>query len=224
MKKKNRPEKQAANQHFDNADIIAFTDKQPEINSQSAPINCSSQERLISHSCWADADKITVIRFEGCSVRVVSIAGEPWFVSKDVCAALGITDHKVAVRRLNEAEKGECLIPSPGGKQRMLLVAESGFYKLIARSRKATIEGTAAYRFSEWVFREVIPSIRKNGAYGVPFTLLNDFSRRKAVYAKKASRRGHALQACRSEKESLAAEEAELWRSHQPQLTGVNDA
>ncbi|MBC0852588.1 BRO-N domain-containing protein [Pantoea stewartii] len=223
MAKKNRPKQQAANQHIADADSKPASNETPAIAISISRGICSKYPS-ISCTSQADADEITVIRFEGCSVRVVSIAGEPWFVSKDVCAALGITDHKVAVRRLNDAEKGECLIPSPGGKQRMLLVAESGFYKLIARSRKATIEGTAAYRFSEWVFREVIPSIRKNGAYGVPFTLLNDFSRRKAAYAKKASRRGHALQACRSEKERLAAEEAELWRSHQPQLAGVNDA
>lgn len=218
MKKKNRPGQQAANQHFDNADFNASQDKQPVLSTHSVPVNCSSFERSTSTSWHSDADEITVIRFEGCSVRVTSIAGEPWFVAKDVCAALNITDHKVAVRRLNEAEKGECLIPSPGGKQRMLLVAESGFYKLIARSRKATIEGTAAYRFSEWVFAEVIPSIRKNGAYGVPFTLLNDFSRRKAAYQQKASTRGHALQACRPEKERLAAEESKLWRTYQPDL------
>ncbi|MEI7248270.1 antirepressor protein, partial [Pectobacterium carotovorum] len=77
------------------------------------------------------------------------------------------------------------------------------------------------HRFSNWVF-EVIPSIRKTGSYGVPFASLNDHSRRKALYNKKASRRGKDLQACKSEKSRLIAEEAELWRKYQPQLPGVH--
>jgi prophage antirepressor-like protein len=164
---------------------------------------------------------ISVIRFEGAKVRIVKIGGEPWFVSKDVCEALEIADHKVALRRLDADEKGECLAPTPGGLQVMRTVCESGFYKLIARSRKASTPGTFAHRFSNWVFRQVIPCIRKTGSYGVPFAFLNDFMRRKAQYTRKASKRGHDLQACRKEKEHLSQEEAQLWRDHQPQLLDV---
>ncbi|MDH8479307.1 BRO family protein, partial [Klebsiella pneumoniae] len=66
-----------------------------------------------------------------------------------------------------------------GGARSWNMVAESGFYKLIARSRKASTPGTFAHRFSNWVFRDVIPSIRKTGSYGVPFAFLNDHTRRK---------------------------------------------
>jgi hypothetical protein len=59
--------------------------------------------------------------------------------------------------------------------------------------------GTFAHRFTNWVFREVIPSIRKTGSYGVPFAFLNDHSKRKAA-DKKASKRGKDLQACKGEK------------------------
>ena len=104
----------------------------------------------------------------------------------------------------------------------MRTVSESGFYKLIARSRKATTAGTFAHRFTNWVFREVIPSIRKTGSYGVPFAFLNDHSKRKAAYDKKASKRGKDLQSCKGEKSRLIAEEAELWRKYQPQLPEVH--
>lgn len=165
---------------------------------------------------------ISVIKFEGVKVRVVNIQGEPWFIAKDICEALEMTDSNVALRRLDANEKGECLTPTLGGKQTMRTVSESGFYKLIARSRKATTPGTFAHRFTNWVFREVIPSIRKTGAYGVPFAFLNDHSRRQAQYTKEASKRGYALQSCKDEKASLKAQEAELWRKYQPELPGVS--
>lgn len=178
----------------------------------------SSQDGIFT----ADEGDISVIKFEGQTVRIVNTCGEPWFVAKDICEALEISDHKVALRRLDSDEKGECLIPTLGGKQTMRTVCESGFYKLIARSRKASTAGTFAHRFSNWVFREVIPSIRKTGSYGVPFAFLNDHSRRKSQYTKKASKRGSDLQACKGEKSRLIAEEAELWRKYQPALPEVH--
>ncbi len=170
----------------------------------------------------ANEHDISVIKFEGVTVRVVNVFGEPWFVAKDICAALEIVDHKVPMRRLNDTEKEGYSIPTLGGIQKMSIVSESGFYKLIARSRKASIPGTAAYRFSEWVFGEVIPSIRKTGSYGVPFAFLNDHSKRQVAYDKKASKRGKDLQSCKAEKARLIAEEAELWRKFQPQLPEVH--
>lgn len=165
---------------------------------------------------------ISVIKFEGVTVRVVNIFGEPWFIAKDICIALEMSDHLVALRRLDDDEKGECLIPTLGGNQMMRAVCESGFYKMIARSRRASTPGTFAHRFTNWVFREVIPSIRKTGSYGVPFAFLNDHSKRQAAYIKKASKRGKDLQSCKAEKSSLIAEEAELWRKYQPQLPEVH--
>ncbi len=167
---------------------------------------------------------ISVIRFEDAKVRIVKIGGEPWFVAADVCKALEIGNPSKAVAALDMDEN--TLISIQGihagpGNPVVNVVAESGFYKLIARSRKATTPRTFAHRFSNWVFRQVIPSIRKTGSYGVPFAFLNDFTRRKAQYTRKASKRGHDLQACRKEKEDLSQEEAKLWRDHQPQLPEV---
>lgn len=172
----------------------------------------------------ASESDISVIRFEGARVRIVKISGEPWFVAADVCKALEIGNPSKAVAALDGDENTLTSIQgihAGPGNPVVNVVAESGFYKLIARSRKATTPGTFAHRFSNWVFRQVIPSIRKTGSYGVPFAFLNDFTRRKAQYTRKASKRGHDLQACRKEKEHLTQEEAKLWRDHQPQLPEV---
>lgn len=172
----------------------------------------------------ASESDISVIRFEGAKVRIVKIGGEPWFVAADVCKVLEIGNPSKAVAALDSDENTLTSIQgihAGPGNPVVNVVAESGFYKLIARSRKATTPGTFAHRFSNWVFRQVIPSIRKTGSYGVPFAFLNDFTRRKTQYTRKASKRGHDLQACRKEKEDLSQEEAQLWRGHQPQLPEV---
>ncbi|MGY3902115.1 BRO-N domain-containing protein [Aeromonas lusitana] len=195
-----------------------MTIEKSRLTSEAAPQPVASQ----GVNFTALEGDMSVIKFEGVKVRIVNINGEPWFVAKDVCQALEIADHKVAMRRLDGDEKGGCLIPSLGGKQTMRTVCESGFYKLIARSRKASTPGTLPHRFSNWVFREVIPSIRKTGAYGVPFSALNDYSRRQAQYTKEASKRGYALQSCKDEKARLKAEETELWRKYQPELLGMS--
>ncbi|EGK7005905.1 antirepressor protein [Shigella sonnei] len=167
---------------------------------------------------FCDIRDLVVLRFDGVSVRVVYVNGDPWFVAVDVCAALEIVDHKVALRRLDDDEKGECLIPTPGGNQTMRTVCESGFYKLIARSRKAVTPGTFAHRFSNWVFRNVIPGIRKTGAYGIPWGALQDFSRRKEQYQISASEKGRELQACKRKKRELEEEEKTLIREYQPEF------
>lgn len=186
-------------------------------NSEAAPQPFANQ---MGAPCVTEVD-ISVIKFEGKSVRIMSIYGEPWFIAKDVCDALEISNHRMAITALDNDEKGVSLIYTLGGNQRMRTISESGFYKLIVRSRKASTAGTFAHRFTNWVFREVIPSIRKTGSYGVPFALLNDYSKRKAEYEKKASKRGYDLQACKSEKTSLATEEAELWHKYQPELPEI---
>lgn len=188
------------------------------LNSEAAPQPSTSPSGIFN----AGEGDISVIKFEGQSVRIVNVYGEPWFIAKDVCKALEIADHLVALRRLDDDEKGECSIPTPGGNQVVRSVCESGFYKLIARSRKASTPGTYAHRFTNWVFRNVIPSIRKTGSYGVPFAFLNDHSKRKVAYTHKASKRGSALQSCKAEKARLTAEEVELWRKYQPQLPEVH--
>ena len=86
--------------------------------------------------------------------------GEPMFVAKDVCAALGIAP--TAASRLDEDEKGLRLTQTPGGEQNVLLVTEPGFYKLVMRSRKPE-----AKAFQRWVTHEVLPALRRDGGYMV---------------------------------------------------------
>ena len=195
-----------------------MTIEKSRFNSEAAPQPLTSQKEIFK----ADESDISVIRFEGKKVRIVNSDGNPWFIAKDVCEALELSNHSMAIAALDDDEKGVSLIYTPGGNQNMRIVSESGFYKLIARSRKATTAGTFAHRFTNWVFRDVIPSIRKTGSYGVPFAFLNDHSKRQAAYIKKASKRGYDLQSCKGEKARLAAEEKELWRKYQPQLPEVH--
>ncbi|MBT0731287.1 Bro-N domain-containing protein [Rosenbergiella nectarea] len=184
-------------------------------------------EHVSGDSFRASNSDISVIKFEGKTVRIVNVFGEPWFVAKDICDALELSNPSSAISALDDDEVMTLSLTEGhsgkrGGARSWNMVAESGLYKLMARSRKATTAGTFAHKFTNWVFREVIPSIRKTGSYGVPFAFLNDHSKRKAAYDKKASKRGKELQARKGEKAQLIAEEAELWRKYQPQLPEVH--
>ena len=96
-------------------------------------------------------------------LRVVHVQGEPWFVAADVCRALEIGETHVALRRLCDEEKGRFSTPTPGGTQEMSIINESGLYTLILGSRKPE-----AKAFKRWITQEVIPSIRRHGAYLTP--------------------------------------------------------
>lgn len=90
-------------------------------------------------------------------------SGEPMFVAKDVCAVLGLGRQQDSTRYLDADEKGECLVNTPSGAQKMVCVTEPGFYKLVMRSRKPE-----ARAFKRWVTHEVLPALRREGAYEVP--------------------------------------------------------
>lgn len=96
--------------------------------------------------------------FNGSQLRTIDKNGESWFIARDVCEILGIDNSQI--RRLDEDEKGLCSIQTPGGEQNMVSINEAGLYGLILGSRK-----TESKAFKRWVTHEVIPSIRKHGAY-----------------------------------------------------------
>lgn len=105
----------------------------------------------------------------GWNIRAVEISGEPWFVAKDVAAALGYERTADAVRaHVEEEDKGVCDLPTPGGVQTMTTINESGLYSLILSSKLGS-----AKQFKKWITGEVIPSIRKHGAYATPATIEN---------------------------------------------------
>lgn len=89
--------------------------------------------------------------------------GEPMFVAKDVCAVLELKNPRSTLALLDEDEKGVHIVDTPGGEQQMTIVSEPGFYKLVMRSRKPE-----AKAFQRWVTHEVLPALRREGAYEVP--------------------------------------------------------
>ncbi len=94
-------------------------------------------------------------------VRVVIIDGEPYFVGKDVAMALGYKEPEKAVREhVDTEDKGVSVLDTPGGKQSVKVINESGLYSLVLSS---TLPG--AKQFKHWVTSEVLPSIRKYGYY-----------------------------------------------------------
>lgn len=93
-------------------------------------------------------------------VRSVMIKGEPYFVAKDVCDVLSISNSRDAMYKLDDDERGVSVIPTPSGKQELNLVNESGLYSLIFQSRKPE-----AKQFRKWVTSEVLPAIRRQGFY-----------------------------------------------------------
>ncbi|AZC49676.1 BRO-N domain-containing protein [Pseudomonas chlororaphis] len=101
--------------------------------------------------------------FEGNEVRAIMLNGEPWFVAADVSAALQYRIAGDMTRNLDADEKGTQIVRTLGGDQEMLVINEAGLYSAILRSRKAE-----AKRFKRWVTHEVLPSLRKHGAYVMP--------------------------------------------------------
>ena len=98
-------------------------------------------------------------------VRVIEQNGEPWFVAADVCRVLEHSNSRMALERLDDDEKGVSSIYTPGGMQEMTIVNEPGLYVLVLGSRKPE-----AKAFKRWLTHEVIPAIRKHGAYVTPAT------------------------------------------------------
>lgn len=107
-----------------------------------------------------------IIKFENESFGSIRVtqdeSGEPWFVAKDVCNALGLTNTTEALRGLDNDEVSNITnseVAQNGGRSPRI-VSEPGFYKLVMRSRKPE-----AKAFQRWVTHEVLPSIRKRGGY-----------------------------------------------------------
>ena len=95
------------------------------------------------------------------AIRTVELDGEPWLVGKDVAAALGYKNPQEAIRaHVDDEDKGVSEILTPGGKQTVPIINESGLYSLVLSSK---LPGAKTFR--RWVTSEVLPSIRKTGGY-----------------------------------------------------------
>ena len=100
-------------------------------------------------------------------IRTVFMNGEPWMVGKDVAAVLGYGDGKslanAVARHVDDEDKGVTELMTPGGKQQMVIINESGLYSLVLSSKLP-----GARKFRRWVTSEVLPSIRRTGGYNLP--------------------------------------------------------
>lgn len=109
-------------------------------------------------------NNIQIFKYENNDVRTVEMNGEPWFVGNDVAAALGYGKGKslanAVTNHVDSEDKGVTELMTPGGKQNVTIINESGLYSLILSSKIPT-----AKQFKRWVTSEVLPSIRKNGGY-----------------------------------------------------------
>ena len=97
------------------------------------------------------------------NIRIEKVNGEPWFVAKDICNALELSDVSMTVKRLDDDEKLIQTTLVSGQGREMWFVNESGLYSLIFQSRKPE-----AKAFRKWVTNVVLPSIRRTGLYSSP--------------------------------------------------------
>ena len=125
--------------------------------------------------------QLSTFNFESKSIRTLAINNEPWFVAKDLCNAINISNYRDAIERLDEDEKGVALTDTLGGQQEMNIVSESGMYTLILRCRDAVKKGSVPHRFRKWVTAEVLPAIRKTGKYESKTTVDDRTGLRNAV-------------------------------------------
>ena len=106
---------------------------------------------------------LQIFIYGGEQLRTVQRPDGLWWVLRDVCQVLGLAEpHRVA-SRLDDDEKGRTQMTTPGGTQEVTIINEPGLYAVILRSDKPE-----AKAFKRWVTHEVLPSIRRTGAYGVP--------------------------------------------------------
>ncbi len=111
-------------------------------------------------------NQLQVFSYEGNEVRTVRQGDETLWVLKDVCEALGLSDTNKVAERLDGDELTRIKFVSGGQTREMYAVSESGLYNVILRSDKPD-----AKRFKRWVTHEVLPSIRRHGAYLAPAKL-----------------------------------------------------
>jgi prophage antirepressor-like protein len=136
------------------------------MNEQNAPQVDYFENRQV----WKEREKVMaqengmrIFSFESKQVRIVEKNGTPWWVAKDVCEILALSDVSMTISRLDSDEKGTNKVCTPGGMQDMTIINESGLYALIIRSNKPE-----AKKFRKWVTSEVLPTLRKTGEYATP--------------------------------------------------------
>lgn len=121
-------------------------------------------------------------------VRTIEMNGEPWFVGKDVASVLGYAKTRNAIAtHVDDDDKKDAPIQGVlGGEQNMTIINESGLYSLILSSKLPT-----AKKFKHWVTSEVLPTIRKHGAYMTPETLQEAITESRCSIWRKSQQQAH---------------------------------
>lgn len=121
---------------------------------------------IIKHTEAEKAERFKIFSDENLgSVRTLIVDDQIWFCAKDSCGILGIKNHKQALSRLEKDEVGMFHTPHPQSRSKLIkmnYVSESGLYSLIFGSTRPE-----AKTFKKWITKEVIPSIRRTGAYDI---------------------------------------------------------
>lgn len=116
-----------------------------------------------------DEDFSTYAKEEFGKVRGTLIDDEPWLIGRDVATILGYSNVNDAIwRHVDRDDQGIVKHDTPSGEQNLVIINESGVYSLIFSSKLES-----AKRFKHWVTSEVLPSIRKHGAYATDATIDN---------------------------------------------------
>lgn len=109
--------------------------------------------------------ELTLFKYNQQDVRVVMKDDEPWFVAKDVCDILNLANTSMAIAGLDDDEKLTSTLLISGQNREVSIISESGLYSLVLRSNKPE-----AKIFKRHVVHEILPSIRKHGAYMTEIT------------------------------------------------------
>lgn len=147
---------------------------------------------------------IQVFKNQGFGIRGGLINGEPYFVLADVCKALGLEQVSRVKDRLKEdGVITNKVIDSLGRTQEATFINESNLYKTIFQSRKEE-----ALQFQDWVTSEVLPSIRKTGAYHVGFKLPQTYAEALRALADESEAKEKALALIEEQKPKVEFYEA----------------
>lgn len=126
------------------------------------------------------------------NIRTMMIDFEPWFVGKDIAAALGYKEPTKAAReKVDDEDRGMAKVDTPSGIQNMVIINESGLYSLVLSSKLPS-----AKKFKRWVTSEVLPAIHKNGRYSIEPVELTERITTKDDYIRAAGIVG----SCRNER------------------------
>ena len=132
----------------------------------------------------SNQSQLSTFSFESNSIRTLAINNEPWFIAKDLCNTLKISNVSDALLKLDDDEKATIGLTDSqagNGAQSISIISESGMYTLILRCRDAVKKGSIPHRFRKWVTAEVLPTIRKTGKYESKTTVDDRTGLRNAV-------------------------------------------